>query len=131
MFFNIVQIYNCHFFPGDRKVNNCFFSIDIGEECISDYFFVRSQDKNGAFDLMVDVKKTLLTDDPLRIIAIFETDNEVTTKTYDLVIDSHGNGKYINDPIFEEDFDQTFSQWTHEIRPRIYDPENDREFVAF
>lgn len=111
-------------------MNNCFFSIDIGD-CILDYLFVHSQDKNGTFDLMIDVKKTLLTDDPLRIFGVFETDNEVTTETYDLVIDSLGNGKKINDPIFKDDFDHTFSQWTHEIRSRMYDSENDREFVAF
>ncbi|XP_023162086.1 gram-negative bacteria-binding protein 2-like isoform X2 [Drosophila hydei] len=136
---------------GGSEVKTFFFSTDIGEKCGPDYTFVQSQDKNGTFEFRIDVKKKLFKDDPLRILGVFETENEVITETYDLIIGSHGEGiekgncscersqtemfsktqKCAGALIFKEDFDLNFSNWTHEQRSRIYDSENDREFVAF
>ncbi|XP_064548523.1 gram-negative bacteria-binding protein 2-like [Drosophila montana] len=136
------------------EVKTFFFSMDIGEECTSDYKFVHNHEKNSTFFYKIDINKELRKDDSLRIIGIFETKDKVIAKTYDLIIDGSGRGVKQDIPkrsdcvlsetivnskeqpcsqvlIFKEDFDLGLSGWTYERRSRIFDPVPVQEFVAY
>ncbi|KAM8708594.1 hypothetical protein ACLKA7_015547 [Drosophila subpalustris] len=144
--------------PDDRELISVFFSTELSDECTSGYTFVHNFNNSSSLNYKQDVKKEIKNDDEIRILGVFQTNDQVIRKTYDFKIDAQGNGikqeilenaevecKCIPSQtevnyevqqcsgirIFSEDFNDSLSKWNHEIRSRVAESAPHQEFVAY
>ncbi|KAL7731540.1 hypothetical protein ACLKA6_013079 [Drosophila palustris] len=78
--------------PGDRELISVFFSTELSDECTSGYSFVHNFNNSSSLNYKQDIKKEIKNDDEIRILGVFQTNDQVIRKTYDFKIDAQGNG---------------------------------------
>ncbi|KAL7731541.1 hypothetical protein ACLKA6_013080 [Drosophila palustris] len=78
--------------PENPDVKSVFFSTEMADDCGTGYTFLHSVNSTNSMGYKQDLKKKLNDNDVLRVFGVFETKDQVITKSYDFKIDTNGNG---------------------------------------
>lgn len=84
--------------PENPDVKSVFFSTELDDGCTAGYTFLHSVNSSQSLGYKQDLKKKLNVNDMLKVFGVFETKDQVITKTYEFKIDANGNGVKQNIP---------------------------------
>ncbi|XP_034482811.1 gram-negative bacteria-binding protein 2-like [Drosophila innubila] len=84
--------------PENPDVKTVFFSTETEDECSAGYTFLHSVNSSKSMGYKQELNKKLNENDMLRVLGVFETKDQVITKSYDFKINANGNGVEQNMP---------------------------------
>ncbi|XP_062132311.1 gram-negative bacteria-binding protein 2-like [Drosophila sulfurigaster albostrigata] len=90
--------------PENPDVKSAFFSTGLTDECAAGYIFLQSINENKTMGYKHDLKQKLNSNDLLRISAVFETQDQVMSHTFNFQIDSNGQGVKQNTSVASNPF---------------------------